>query len=205
MRIIKSRARAAVATRSRTKREMAEVRRELLDAALADREAFEALVKMSESMVYGLAFGFFRNRAIAEDLVQDAYMELFRNLHKLESDQHVVNWLRQTVSRKCIDRSRRKKFQPHLGLDSIPEPRAVPMARDPMLAEELASKVAELPLKMRMVVVLRFQEDLRLGEIAEAMDIPVNTVKTLLRRALIRLKPEVAHLKTEICYAPAGR
>lgn len=205
MRIIKSRARAAVATRSRTKREMAEVRRELLDAALADREAFEALVKMSESMVYGLAFGFFRNRAIAEDLVQDAYMELFRNLHKLESDQHVVNWLRQTVSRKCIDRSRRKKFQPHLGLDSIPEPRAVPMARDPMLADELASKVAELPLKMRMVVVLRFQEDLRLGEIAEAMDIPVNTVKTLLRRALIRLKPEVAHLKTEICYAPAGR
>lgn len=205
MRIIKSRARAAEATRSRTKREMAEVRRELLDAALADREAFEALVKMSESMVYGLAFGFFRNRAIAEDLVQDAYMELFRNLHKLESDQHVVNWLRQTVSRKCIDRSRRKKFQPHLGLDSIPEPRAVPMARDPMLADELASKVAELPLKMRMVVVLRFQEDLRLGEIAEAMDIPVNTVKTLLRRALIRLKPEVAHLKTEICYAPAGR
>ena len=194
-----------MATRSRTKREMAEVRRELLDAALADREAFEALVKMSESMVYGLAFGFFRNRAIAEDLVQDAYMELFRNLHKLESDQHVVNWLRQTVSRKCIDRSRRKKFQPHLGLDSIPEPRAVPMARDPMLADELASKVAELPLKMRMVVVLRFQEDLRLGEIAEAMDIPVNTVKTLLRRALIRLKPEVAHLKTEICYAPAGR
>lgn len=194
-----------MATQGRTKREMTEVRRELLDAALADREAFEALVKMSESMVYGLAFGFFRNRAIAEDLVQDAYMELFRNLHKLESDQHVVNWLRQTITRKCIDRSRRKKFQPHLGLDSIPEPRAVPMSRDPMLADELASKVAELPLKMRMVVVLRFQEDLRLGEIAEAMDMPVNTVKTLLRRALIRLKPEVTHLKTEICYAPAGR
>ena len=205
MRIIKSRACASVATQGRTKREMTEVRRELLDAALADREAFEALVKMSESMVYGLAFGFFRNRAIAEDLVQDAYMELFRNLHKLESDQHVVNWLRQTITRKCIDRSRRKKFQPHLGLDSIPEPRAVPMSRDPMLADELASKVAELPLKMRMVVVLRFQEDLRLGEIAEAMDMPVNTVKTLLRRALIRLKPEVTHLKTEICYAPAGR
>lgn len=184
---------------------MTEVRRELLDAALADRQAFAALVKMSESMVFGLAFGFFRNRAVAEDLAQEAYLELFRNLHKLDSDQHVVNWLRQTVTRKCIDRSRRKKFQPHLDLDAIPEPRAAPVARDPMLADELASKVAELPYKMRMVVVLRFQEDLRLGEIAAAMDIPVNTVKTLLRRALIRLKPEVAHLKTEICYAPAGR
>lgn len=205
MRIIKAKACAAVATRGRAKREMTEVRRELLDAALADRQAFAALVKMSESMVFGLAFGFFRNRAVAEDLAQEAYLELFRNLHKLDSDQHVVNWLRQTVTRKCIDRSRRKKFQPHLDLDAIPEPRAAPVARDPMLADELASKVAELPYKMRMVVVLRFQEDLRLGEIAAAMDIPVNTVKTLLRRALIRLKPEVAHLKTEICYAPAGR
>lgn len=205
MRIIKSRACAAVATRGRAKRAMTEIRRELLDAALADRQAFAALVKMSESMVFGLAFGFFRNRATAEDLAQEAYLELFRNLHKLDSDQHVVNWLRQTVTRKCIDRSRRKKFQPHLDLDAIPEPRAAPVSRDPMLADELASKVAELPFKMRMVVVLRFQEDLRLGEIAEAMDIPVNTVKTLLRRALIRLKPEVAHLKTEICYAPAGR
>lgn len=205
MRIINSRGCAAVATRGRAKRAMTEIRRELLDAALADRQAFAALVKMSESMVFGLAFGFFRNRATAEDLAQEAYLELFRNLHKLDSDQHVVNWLRQTVTRKCIDRSRRKKFQPHLDLDAIPEPRAAPVSRDPMLADELASKVAALPFKMRMVVVLRFQEDLRLGEIAEAMDIPVNTVKTLLRRALIRLKPEVAHLKTEICYAPAGR
>lgn len=205
MRIINAEACAAVATKGRTEREMTEVRRELLDAALADRQAFAGLVKMSESMVFGLAFGFFRNRAVAEDLAQEAYLELFRNLHKLDSDQHVVNWLRQTVTRKCIDRSRRKKFQPHLDLDAIPEPRAAPVSRDPMLADELASKVAELPYKMRMVVVLRFQEDLRLGEIAEAMDIPVNTVKTLLRRALIRLKPEVAHLKTEICYAPAGR
>lgn len=205
MRIIKAKASAAEATQGRAKRAMTEVRRELLDAALADREAFAGLVKMSESMVFGLAFGFFRNRAVAEDLAQEAYLELFRNLHKLDSDQHVVNWLRQTVTRKCIDRSRRKKFQPHLDLDAIPEPRAAPVSRDPMLADELASKVAELPFKMRMVVVLRFQEDLRLGEIAETMGIPVNTVKTLLRRALIRLKPEVAHLKTEICYAPAGR
>ena len=184
---------------------MAESPRQLLDAALADREAFAALVTRTENMVYGLAYGFFRNRSIAEDMAQDAYMELFRNLHKLDSDLHVANWLRQTVTRKCIDRSRRKKFGPHLDLDAIPEPRVAPSTRDPMLADALASKVAELPAKMRMAVVLRFQEDLRLGEIAETMDIPVNTVKTLLRRALIRLKPKVAHLKTEVCYAPAGR
>ena len=181
------------------------LQRDLLDAALADREAFAAIVKQSESMVYGLAYGFFRNRALAEDLAQEAYLELFRNLHKLDSDMHVINWLRQTVTRKCIDYSRRKKHRPHLDLDAIPERRVDPVERDPILADELERKVAELPVKMRTVVILRFQEDLRLGEIAETMNIPVNTVKTLLRRALIRLRPKVAHLGREVCYATEQR
>lgn len=179
--------------------------RKLLDAAIADSEAFEAIITRTEPMVYSLAYNFFRNRAIAEDLAQDSYMALFRNLHKLESDMHLVNWLRKTVTRKCIDRTRRKKFRPHLDLDSIPEPRVVRDPPDPILAEELQRKVSELPVRMQTVVVLRFQEDLKLREIADAMDIPVNTVKTLLRRALIRLRPKVAHLKTEVCYAPAAR
>lgn len=179
--------------------------RDLLDAALADTDAFAAIVKQSESMVYGLAYGFFRNRAIAEDLAQEAYLELFRNLPKLDSDMHVINWLRQTVTRKCIDHSRRKKHRPHLDLDAIPERQVDPVERDPMLTDELARKVAELPVKMRTVVILRFQEDLRLSEIAETMDIPVNTAKTLLRRALIRLQPKVAHLGRKVGYAPARR
>lgn len=179
--------------------------RKLLDAAIADSEAFGAIIAQTEGIVYSLAYNFFRNRAIAEDLAQDAYLELFRNLHKLDSDMHLVNWLRKTITRKCIDRSRRKKFRPHLDLDSVPEPRVGGTPPDPILADELQRRVSELPAKMQMVVVLRFQEDLKLAEIAHAMDIPVNTVKTLLRRALIRLRPKVAHLKTEVCYAPAGR
>ncbi len=179
--------------------------RKLLDAAIQDQEAFAAIIAKTEAMVFSLAFTFFRNRDIAEDLAQDAYLDLFRNLHKLDSDLHVVNWLRQTVTRKCIDRSRRKKFRPHVDLTTAPEPRVEPVQSDPVLARELALKVAELPPKMRLVVILRFQEDLKLQEIADALGIPVNTAKTLLRRGLLRLRPKVQHLKTEVCYAPAGR
>lgn len=179
--------------------------RKLLDAALADKEAFGAIVRHTEAMVYSLAYGFFRNRAIAEDLAQDAYLELYRNLHKLASDLHLDNWLRQTVTRKCIDYSRRKKYRPHLGLEYIPEPHVGPVERDPILAEALERKVALLPAKMRIVVMLRYQEDLKLSEIAETMDIPVNTVKTLLRRALLRLRPKIARLEPEVRYATAER
>lgn len=179
--------------------------RKLLDAALSDTEAFGDVVDRTKSMVYAVAYGFFRNRLIAEDLAQDAYLALFRNLHKLESDMHLVNWLRQTVTRKCIDYARRKKNRPHLDLDSIPERSVGPVERDPIMAGKLALQVHELPVKMRMVLILRFQEDLKLAEIADTLGIPVNTVKTLLRRALIRLRPKVAHLKTEISYAPSAR
>ena len=179
--------------------------RRMLDAALADREAFAEIVTRTKALVFGVAYGFFRNRAIAEDLAQDAYLELFRNLHKLESDMHIVNWLRQTATRKCIDYTRRKKYRPHLGLDSIPERSVSPVERDPVLSEELARKVATLSPKMRIVVILRFQEDLKIREIAETLGIPVNTVKTQLRRALIRLRPKVAHLRTEVAYAQSAR
>ena len=73
------------------------------------------------------------------------------------------------------------------------------------MAGKLALQVHELPVKMRMVLILRFQEDLKLAEIASTLGIPVNTVKTLLRRALIRLRPKVAHLRTEVSYAPSAR
>ena len=179
--------------------------RKLLDAALADSEAFADIVGQTQAMVYGVAYGFFSNRATAEDLVQEAYLELFRNLGNLHSDMHLVNWLRQTATRKCIDYSRRKKHRPHASLDSIPERSVEPVEPDPRLSDELGRRVAELPAKMRMVIVLRFQEDLKLHEIAETLGIPVNTVKTLLRRALIRLKPKVAHLRQEVSYAPTGR
>ncbi len=179
--------------------------RRLLNAARSAPEAFAAIVDRTQPMVYGVAFGFFANRQLAEDLAQEAYLELFRNLHKLDSDMHMVNWLRQTTTRKCIDYSRRKKHRPHFDLDSVPEPQVAPVEPDPRLSEELERQLADLPAKMRMVVILRFQEDLKLGEIAETLNIPVNTVKTLLRRALIRLRPKVAHLRQVISYAPTGR
>ena len=150
-----------------------------------------------ESMVYSLAYNFFRNRTTAQDIAQDAYLELFRNLGKIESDLHLSHWLRQTVTRKCIDHTRRQKHRRYQTYEDVLEPGVAPRPRDPLLADSSQEKVAALPEKMRTVVILRFQEDLKLAEIADAMDIPVNTVKTTLRRALARLKPKVAHLEAE--------
>ncbi|MDA0207090.1 MAG: sigma-70 family RNA polymerase sigma factor [Acidobacteria bacterium] len=176
--------------------------RELVDRALLDQEAFAELVEKHKAMVYSLVYNFFHNRSIAEDIAQDAYLDLYRNLDRIESDKHLAFWLRQTVTRKCIDWSRRQKHRRCQPLDEAPEPGVEPRERDLMLESALAAKVAALPEKMRLVVILRFQEDLKLTEIAETLDVPVNTVKTTLRRALDRLRPKVSHLAEEARYGP---
>ena len=176
--------------------------RDLVDRALADSDAFAEIVDRHRGMVFSLAYNFFQNRSVAEDIAQDAYLELFRNLHKIESDLHLSFWLKQTVTRKCIDWGRRQKHRRYQPIDEAPEPGFEVEHRDPILAEELAAKVAQLPEKMRLVLILRFQEDLKLTEIAEILEMPVNTVKTTLRRALERLRPKVAHLRQETLYGP---
>ncbi|MEZ5365285.1 MAG: sigma-70 family RNA polymerase sigma factor [Bryobacterales bacterium] len=174
--------------------------RTLVDGALRDPAAFAEIVDRHKAMVYSVAYNFFGNRTVAEDIAQDAYLELFRNLHKIESDLHLTFWLRQTVTRKCIDWTRRLKHRRHQPIEDAPEPSFHPAPRDPILAEELDRMVGLLPEKMRLVVILRFQEDLKLSEIGEVLDMPVNTVKTTLRRALERLRPKAAHLGQEALY-----
>ena len=172
----------------------------LVDAALRDPAAFAEIVSRHKAMVYSVAYNFFGNRTVAEDIAQDAYLELYRNLAKIETDLHLTFWLRQTVTRKCIDWSRRLKHRRHQPLEDAPEPGWEPELADPMLAEELNRMVGTLPEKMRLVVILRFQEDMKLTEIGDVLDMPVNTVKTTLRRALERLRPKAAHLEPEAWY-----
>ena len=176
--------------------------RTLLDKALRDPAAFAEIVDRHKAMVFSVAYNFFGSRSVAEDIAQDAYLELHRNLEKIESDLHMTFWLRQTVTRKCIDWTRRLKHRRYQPMEDTPEPGFEPAMRDPILADELERIVATLPEKMRLVLILRFQEDLKLAEIGEILDMPVNTVKTTLRRALERLRPKTAHLNAEALYGP---
>ena len=175
----------------------------LVEAALRDPEAFGEIVNKHKSMVYSLVFHFFQSRALAEDIAQEVYLELFKNLDSIVSDLHLSFWLRQAVTRKCIDHSRRLKHRRYQPLEDIIEPGYTPEESDPFLAATLRKKVDALPDKMRMVIILRFQEDLKLSEISTTMDMPVNTVKTTLRRALARLREKAHNLELEVCYAAA--
>ncbi len=157
-------------------------------AARGDQAAFAEIVQEHQAMVFSIALHFLRNRAVAEELAQDVFLHLFRNLNEIQSPGHLTNWLRRVTSHRCIDQSRQQKYRPKVGLEAAPEPSMVPRTADPFLTEMLDRLIRTLPEKPRMVIILRYQEDMEPTEIAETMNIPVGTVKSILHRALALLR-----------------
>jgi RNA polymerase sigma-70 factor (ECF subfamily) len=162
---------------------------DLLEEARSGSEsAFAAIVREHEAMVFGVAYHFLQSRAQAEELAQDVFLALYQNLRSVESARHLVFWLRRVTSNRCIDSVRSAQRRREHPIDELHEPSVTPRFDDPLLGELLRTLVAELAPDARIVVTLRFQEDLDMVEIAAITDMPVNTVKSHLRRSMGALR-----------------
>src|ERR1041385_514633 len=131
----------------------------LARARSGDDDAFAELLAEHESMVYSLAYHFFNDRERAADIAQDVFLQLYRNLRAIHSPSHLVHWLRQVTTRRCIDQLRRRKGLRAVPIDEI-QHLATP-AGDPTLGRALRQLVATLPESQRLLVPLPDQEDLR--------------------------------------------
>ena len=163
-----------------------------------DVGGFTQLMLEHQAMVFSLAFHFLQNRASAEDLTQEVFLGLYRNLHTIRSSAHVKHWLRQATSRRCIDFGRKARLRRFLSLGDVPEPATELRLADPSMARRLQTLVATLPPKQRMTVVLRYQEDLEPTEIAAVLRLPLNTVKSSLRRSLELLRKKLTRQLSEV-------
>lgn len=160
----------------------------LSKARAGDPAAFGAIVKRHQSMVFSLALHALRNPAAAEDVAQEVFLELYRSLGRLESETHTVAWLRRVTSHRCIDELRRARHRRELAVEFLPDRGALPAAREVFLEGRLHALVARLPARARMVMVLRYQEEMDVADIAATLDMPANTVKSHLRRSLAVLR-----------------
>ena len=163
----------------------------LARALEGDSDAFREIVQQHQRMVFSVAWNFFSDRALAEDLAQDVFLQLFQNLRAIESEAHLLFWLRRVAIRKCIDHRRWRLLRKPVSLDDWVEPnddRHRPGTPDFFALGRLRTVVAALPAKFRAVVVLRYLEDQTPEEMAATLGWPVNTVKSRLHRALAMLK-----------------
>ena len=151
-------------------------------------DAFAELVADHEAMVFSIGYHFTNDRSRAEEIAQDVFLELYRHLDAIVSDAHLVGWLRQVTSRRCIDLTRRPWWKKSVSIEAVAEPHADDRFLDPLRDRRLRELIADLPSHQRLVVTLRYQEELTPSEIGEVAGLPVNTVKSHLHRALLALR-----------------
>ncbi len=150
-------------------------------------------------MVFSIAYHILNDRGAAEDVAQEVFLQLYDKFESLESPEHVQYWLRRTTAHRAIDHGRRTNHhRQYVNLDDVPEPSVQAVATDPMLEKRLRSVIASLPENARMIVVLRYQEDLGPEEISRVLGIPINTVKSQLHRALAMLREKISRTVGEI-------
>ncbi len=161
-----------------------------------DTAEFRRLVETHQRMVFSLALRVTGEHGAAEEVAQDAFLELFRSLEKLESEDHVRFWLRRVTVHRATDALRRRAVRPEAVAEEwlddaayAPENDAAVSAAVVTLLEEL---LRGLPEAMRVAVVLRYQEEMSPGEIAALLGQPLATVKSNLQRGLQLLRRKAA-------------
>ena len=85
------------------------LREALTRAGQGDTTAFADLVRDRQSMVFSICWHYLQDRALAEDVAQEVFLELYQKLSTLESAEHLTYWLRRVTVNRCIDQGRRKR------------------------------------------------------------------------------------------------
>lgn len=170
----------------------------LVRAQRGELAAFRELIRAHQDTVYSLALRMLKVPEDAEELAQDVFVSAHRHLGKIDSEAHLLFWLRRTVCHRAIDRLRQRPRHIALSLETAEEVPLPDATRDPLLERLLRDLVLKLPPMARAVVLLKYQEDLDPSEIATVLDMPLNTVKSHLKRSLASLRAGCEELRQPI-------
>lgn len=190
----------------------AELVERALSGAPAGEDAYAELLRRYERPVFTLVLRMVRDRTLAEDLAQDAFVKAFSKLATYDPSRKFSSWLFKVAHNTAIDHLRRREVdtvsmdEPAGSGDEGPlrqvedeeteTPGAAAERSD--LSRALTRAVARLRPEYREVVSLRYQAGLEYGEIVEATGFPLGTVKTYLHRA----RKELAELMAAEGWAP---
>jgi len=195
-------------TDSRTDAELAEL---CLDG---DESAARELISRFERPVFSLIYRMVRDRELAEDLAQEAFVKTFNNMRMYDPQQKFSSWLFKIAYNLTIDYLRRKRV-PTVSLQGAPDavtpdqqaattitPEAPGLgpedrAEASELGTHLERAIARLRPEYRTAIILRHVQGYPYGEIADVMDKPLGTVKTYIHRARHELRDALAYLRDE--------
>ena len=162
----------------------------LLDATRrGDQAAFEHIYAAANRRLYGLAFTILGNSADADDVVAEAFLQAWRNAANYDRGRgSVITWLLVICRSRALDLLRRQRA-PTEDIDNV-----VPPAwehqdwADTASEQRLARGMAALSTMQRQIIALAFYRGLTHQEIADTTELPLGTIKSHIRRALLALR-----------------
>jgi RNA polymerase sigma-70 factor (ECF subfamily) len=164
-------------------------------ARSGDREAFAALVRATYDRTYTLAYRLMGNEEDARDVVQETYLRAYRGIQGFRGEAQVTTWLYRITANCAATQLGSRRRHRHEPLDVIAEPADLTPTADPLdravatdLRVTLETAIAELPPRLRAVVVLRDVYDLPHDAIAAELGITETAAKVRLHRARRALK-----------------
>ena len=159
-----------------------------------DPEALAATIAYYQHRLYRYFVRLVRDAALADDLFQQTWLNVVRQLHRYDAGRSFDTWLFAIAHNAAIDALRRR---PNERLDDhdFALPERAPDALSAVLAGEraaiLAAAMAALPALYREALTLRFEEGMKLEEIADVTGAPLSTVKSRVHRGLEAMKQKL--------------
>jgi RNA polymerase sigma-70 factor (ECF subfamily) len=163
-----------------------------------DPQAFRELMQRYTTPIYNLAWRLTRDQMEAENITQDTFLRALNALPRVSLDQPLKPWLFKIAVNLCRQWAERKKPQlfsdfdegGDTGIEAVPDGATPPLERleENELRERIRAEVDRLPSLDQTVITLRYVEALTYEQIAQALDLPLNTVRTRLRRAKQKLR-----------------
>jgi RNA polymerase sigma-70 factor (ECF subfamily) len=165
-----------------------------------DTEAFAALFERNRDRVYSIALRFSGDPSVALDITQDTFLKLLSKIGEFRGEASFESWLYRLVVNGCLDHRRAgRRWSPLLdgwlgALRASGESVLQQLLRSEV-QENVQQAVAKLPAELRIVVILRYTEQLSYDEIAGILSCPPGTVASRLNRAHKLLERRLAGLR----------
>ena len=165
--------------------------RELVDRCRRDDPgAFEELVDQFKNMVFALIARTVSDRSRAEDLAQDVFLRIHRGLPYFRGEARLSTWIYRIVTNVCMQEKRPGQT---VSLDDpeskVPAPSVVDRRfSDLELRDRLEKAIQQLPAHYRLLIAGHYLQGTQYEDLAEAMNLPLGTVKTQLHRAKRQLR-----------------
>jgi len=156
-----------------------------------DIAAFEALFQQYKNLVFKNAYLITGSKEEAEDVLQEVFVSVWKSRLTYNSNKgKLTTWLHRITVNKCLERQRRKKL-PFVSLEKVDLPQTqssyeVLVSRQEY--ERLIEAMNSLDIKHRVVLVLRYFNDMSYEEIAQTVGVPLGTVKSRINQALKLLR-----------------